>query len=193
MSIRPDRRWLTKQYLVLATITVVVALAAGILHLILALAGDDVDLGLAAAIIWGVAGGLVVVMWVISVPVLILWFRNLDYEVEKERIIIRKGVLSKIQQNIPLGMVTDFRLHRSLYDRFLAIGSLQIQTAGQSVNATGYEGKLSGLAEWDTLHDDLRGRIRAQVEPPERTSPDSGTTAILDEVRAIRRILERAG
>ena len=33
--IRPDRRWRTKQYLVLATITAITAIAAGALHLIL--------------------------------------------------------------------------------------------------------------------------------------------------------------
>ena len=104
--------------------------------------------------------GIELVMWLIAVPILVLWHKHLSYAIEPERIVIRKGILSRIQQNIPFSMVTDFRLQRSLYDRALGIGSIQVQTAGQGVTGAGYEGKLAGLADWDDLHEDLRRRSR---------------------------------
>lgn len=191
MKIEPDRRWLTKQYLVLATVTLLLALVAGATHLPIVLAADEVDTGLVAAIVWGVAGGLTVLLWAIFVPALILWFRNLEFVIESDKIVIRKGILTKIQQNIPLTMVTDFRLQRTLYDRALGIGSIQIQTAGQSATGTGYEGKLAGLEDWENLHEDLRSRIRSDGHRDKESAPatDMGA-AILDELRHIRRVLE---
>lgn len=190
MRIEPNRRWLTKQYLVLATVTLLLVLIAGATHLPIVLAADDVDTGLVAATVWGVTGGLAVLMWAISVPALILWFRNLEYVIETNKIVIRKGIITKIQQNIPFQMVTDFRLQRTLYDRTLGIGSIQIQTAGQAATATGYEGKLAGLEDWERLHEDLRRRIRSDDQMYRRPGPESYADAILDELRHIRRVLE---
>lgn len=190
MKIEPDRRWLKKQLLVLLTITGALALIAGIIHLLIVIGADDVDTGLVAAIVWGITGGVAVLMWAIAVPVLMLWFRNLEYVIESDKIVIRKGILTKIQQNIPLTMVTDFRLQRTLYDRALGIGSIQIQTAGQGTTATGYEGKLAGLEDWARLHEDLRRRIRSDGHRDGDSGQATGMDAILDELRHIRRVLE---
>lgn len=187
-SITPDRRWLTKQYLVLATITAVAALAAGALHLILLLTLDESDRADAGLLIWGITGTVALVMWLIAVPILVLWHKNLSYAIEPQRIVIRKGILTRIQQNIPFSMVTDFRLQRSLYDRALGIGSIQVQTAGQGVAGSGYEGKLAGLEDWEALHEDLRGRIRGTTV----ATDDVDLRDILDEIREIRRVLEKS-
>lgn len=193
MLINPDRRWVTKQWLVFGTITALLALGAGIAHLIVELAVADRDVAsMAIVVIWLGVGAAVALMWLISVPIVLLWFRNLSYLVEEDKVIIRKGVLTKTQQNIPVNMVTDFRLQRTLYDRALGIGSILIQTAGQSANPTGYEGKLAGLSEWDDLHEDLRGRVRRGGTPrPEAVGPDP-LDDILGELRQIRRALEKS-
>lgn len=184
-TITPDRRWLTKQYLVLATVTAVTALSAGILHLILVLTLDEADRADLGLVIWGITGAVALAMWVIAVPIIVLWHRNLEYAIESQRIVIRKGILTRIQQNIPFSMVTDFRLHRSLYDRALGIGSIQVQTAGQGVAGAGYEGKLVGLETWADRHEDLRGRIRGTAP----STDEVGLKDILDELREIRRVL----
>jgi uncharacterized membrane protein YdbT with pleckstrin-like domain len=113
---------------------------------------------------------------------------------------LHKGILTKVQKNIPYRAVTDFILHRSLYDRFLGIASIRIQTAGQSQTATGYEGNIAGLVEWDDLHKNLREKLRTLHPVSESLGikepfPSShGThvlTQILDELRAIRKALEK--
>lgn len=195
MPVRPDRRWITKQWLVLSTITAFAALAAAIAHAVVRLAtepGTGVDAAVTA--IWASFGGVVALSWAITVPAVLLWFKNLDYEIEPDKVIIRKGILTKTQQNIPMRMITDFRLQRTLYDRFLGIGSIQIQTAGQSQTATGYEGKLAGLEAWADLHEDLRSRLRHQPGSSAVSEPRAPGTddihALLEEVQAIRRVLE---
>jgi len=189
--VSPDRRWLTKQYLVLGTIILLLAMVSGITHVLVAAFAEVDDMQLFTVILWGVAGGMAALMLIISVPAVILWFHRLEYVVEDDKIIIRKGILTKIQQNIPMAMVTDFRLRRTLYDRFLGIGSIQIQTAGQSTTATGYEGKLAGLLAWSELHEDLRRRIKRRGGDEPAGLDDSGDVRlILEELREIRHVLE---
>ena len=138
-------------------------------------------------------------MWGISAPIIILWIKNLSYYIEDDRITIYKGILTKQQQNIPYRAITDFILHRSLFDRFLGIGAIRIQTAGQSRTATGYEGQLSGLVEWDDLHQQLRGKLKPlhpiaeATTVAEKTTPissDEKLQQILEELKAIRKVLE---
>ncbi len=194
MPVLPDRRWITKQWMVLLTITALSALTAGITHLIVRLAAEpSQEADLALAVVWSVMGGLVALMWLIAGPAVLLWFKNLTYVIEDDKVIIRKGILTKIQQNIPMRMITDFRLHRTLYDRFLGIGSIQIQTAGQSQTATGYEGKLAGLGTWSDLHEDLRSRLRDERMATRAVAPTlteaEDIHALLEEVKAIHRVL----
>ena len=89
-----------------------------------------------------------------------MWVKNLKYFIESDRIRIHKGILTKIQQNIPYRAITDFQLHRSLYDRFLGIGSIRIQTAGQTQTPTGYEGNLAGLVDWNDQMIELRKFVK---------------------------------
>lgn len=191
MQIVPDRRWLTKQWLIYATITFLAALAAGIAHLVVALAApDQAEAATAIGIVWLSVGGAVVAMWAIAVAIVLLWYRNLEYLIEEDKVIVRKGILTKTQHNIPFEMVTDFQLQRTLYDRALGIGSILIQTAGQSANPTGYEGKLAGLDDWDDLHEDLRRRLRRERSTPAADSESGALEELLGEVRRIRLVLE---
>lgn len=194
MLVNPDRRWVTKQWLVFGTITGLLVLGGAIAHFVIDLTvADRDDASLAIMIVWLGVGGAVALMWLIAVPIVLLWFRNLSYLVEEDKVIIRKGVLTKTQQNIPINMVTDFRLQRTLYDRALGIGSILIQTAGQSANPTGYEGKLVGLTDWDGLHEDLRRRIRPRTARARETLSTDPLDEILGELREIRRVLETSG
>jgi uncharacterized membrane protein YdbT with pleckstrin-like domain len=198
MEIKPHKNLLVKQWLVLLTITLLIALLGVALQLLVPL-GEGVTSSQVAVILWPITIGTIFLMWVISVPIIILWIKNLTYFIEEERITIYKGILTKVQQNIPYRAITDFILHRSLYDRFLRIGSIRIQTAGQSKNVTGYEGQLAGLARWEDLHQQLRGKIK-NLHPiaeattvAEKTIPlssDDKLEKILEELKAIRKVLE---
>jgi putative membrane protein len=159
MQIKPDKKLITKNWLTLLTTSVLIVIAGILCHILIPLSPKATSAQV-GAIVWPIAIAAIVLMWLIGVPVVILWVKNLSYHIEDERVTIHKGILTKIQQNIPYRAVTDFMLHRSLYDRFLGLASIKIQTAGQGQSATGYEGKLSGLTDWDSLHAELRDKIK---------------------------------
>ena len=133
-----------------------------------------------------------------QIHILILWIKNLGYYIDEDRITIHKGILSKIKQNVPYRAITDFQLHRSLYDRALGIGSIRIQTAGQKPNPTGYEANLAGLVGWDELLEQLRDKVK-QLYPQANisTTESSGLTekeifnSILEELREIKNLLAK--
>ena len=93
-------------------------------------------------------------------------------------------------------------LHRSIYDRWLGIASLRIQTAGQSsTQATlGYEGNLAGLLEWEELLHDLQEIVKKyhqtdHLDSARDKSLKAGNEEILEqilrELKAIRKGLEK--
>jgi len=195
MEIKPDKKLITKSWLTMLTVSLITILFACLLHIIPAL-DSDVNLSEFSFYIWRIVIGLIILAWIICVPIVILWIKNLSYIIEEDKIVIHKGILTKIKQNIPYRMITDFMLERTLYDRWLGIGSIKIQTAGQSQNQTGYEGKLSGLINWDDLHEKLReslsenrvtGKIAKQAEEIDADAMEN----ILIELKKISKILEK--
>ncbi len=200
MEIRPDPKLLSKHWLSLATISCLIVLVTLVLYYGLPLLKDELDPRLFGVVIWTICGSAILLLWVISVPLIALWVRNLSYRIVEDKVIVHKGILTKVQQNIPFRMITDFRLHRSLYDRWLGIASMQVQTAGQSGSGTGYEAHLAGLLEWRELHERLRRRIEV-LQPQEHAAAsapgvaaageDSVFPAMLEELRRIRGLLER--
>ena len=87
-----------------------------------------------------------------------LWINNLTYVIKGNSITIYSGIFTKIEQNIPNKKVTDFVLYRNLLDRFLGIGSIKVQTAGAS-GESGFEGVIDGLADYESIHKELRERL----------------------------------
>lgn len=198
MEIKPHKKLLVKQWLVLLTISVFLALIAIALQFLIPLE-EGVTSSQVTIILWPITIGIILLMWAISAPIITLWIKNLTYYIEDDRITIFKGILTKQQQNIPYRAITDFILHRSLYDRFLRIGTIRIQTAGQARTATGYEGQLSGLIQWDDLHQQLRNKLKNLHPIAESTTVAENATQllsddklqqILEELKAIRNVLE---
>jgi len=197
MEIKPNKKLFTKQLYVLLTISFLVLLVAVILQITIPL-NPKVSASRVAAILWPIAFGIIILFWLIAVPIIKLWIKNLSYYIDEDRITIHKGILSKIKQNVPYRAITDFQLHRSLYDRFLGIASIKLQTAGQSPTATGFEAKLSGLIDWDNLLEQLRAKVK-RLYPSSVTLETTNSTAndnallekILEELKGIRNALEK--
>ncbi len=197
MDIIPDRKLIIKQWYILITISILAVLLAGCILLLIRIV--DGYLPISTQFLVGlITIGLIVLMWLITVPLVMLWIRNLSYRIADDRITNYKGILTKVQQNIPYRAVTDFMLQRTLFDRWLGIGSICIQTAGQSQNASGYEGKLSGLIDYTNLHQQLRDKLK-QLHPvseavttaePVNADNASLLSQILVELRKIRKSLE---
>lgn len=197
MEIKPDKILLKKQWYLLLTISFFVTLLALLLQILIPIS-PRVTSGQVAVILWPIIVGIILLLWIISAPILIFWIKNLGYYIDEDRITIHKGILSKIKQNVPYRAITDFQLHRSLYDRLLGIGSIRIQTAGQRPGATGYEANLAGLVEWDNLLEQLRGKVKKLYTQEVSSTADSSgliekeiLNTMLKELREIKNLLAK--
>ena len=195
-AIKPDLKFYRKCTWILFTISAVLVIAAAIIHLIISLSSGNME---AILIIWLVFIALVLLMWIISFPFIQLWIKNLSYLIYDDRVTIHQGILTKTVKNIPFRAITDFALERTIYDRILGIGAIKIQTAGQSISASGYEGKLSGLIDYEPLHADLREKIKhlhpisesVTTKEPVNNSDESILSQILSELKEIKKNLEK--
>ncbi|MEE9463081.1 MAG: PH domain-containing protein [Bacteroidales bacterium] len=164
--LKPDRKYLIKGIWIFVTVSAIFALLAAIIHLIVYLVDGDMQ---ASEILWIVILAIILALWVIGYTILYFWYKNLEYRIYEDRVCIHKGILTKTQQNIPFRAITDFALVRTLYDRFLDIGSIKIQTAGKHISSSSqYEGNLAGLINYEQLHTELRERVK-------KLHPVSGT------------------
>ena len=158
-TIKPDKKFYKKCLYILSTISVLTLVPIILLFALYIFFNDPEfkEISTVLSIIWIIAQ---VLLWAISIPIIKLWIKNLEYIIQDDRITIHKGILTKTQQNIPYRSVTDFALKRTIYDRFLGIGSINIQTAGQSQSASGYEGSLIGLIDYENLHSEMKEKLK---------------------------------
>ena len=196
-AIKPDKKYQTAQLLILSVLSSLIIIGAVVLNIIIYLeAGSDSD---GIMVIWLLCLGLISIMWIVSFPLIYLWIKNLSYFIHDDRITIQSGIITKKEQNIPCRSITDFVLERGPFDRILGIGTIKIQTAGQSTSATGYEGSLSGLLDYEPLHADLREKLKSLHPISEsittsesvKQSDDSVLVQILEELKEIRRNTEK--
>jgi uncharacterized membrane protein YdbT with pleckstrin-like domain len=195
-SLVPDKKYFTKSIWILLTISLFTIIVLFIIHSIVKLTDGSPD---AIILIWSIGILAILVTWLFSLPIIYLWIKNLSYTIRDDRVTIHKGILTKTQQNIPFRAITDFALQRSIYDRVLGIGSIKIQTAGQTTHPSGYEGSLSGLLEYEDLHTELRNKIEVlhptseslTTREPGKRSSDHVLELILTELKDIKKMIEK--
>ena len=196
-AIKPDKKYYIAQLLVLSVLSSFIIIGAVVLNVIIYLEEGSNSDGI--MIVWLLCLGLISIMWIVSFPLIYLWIKNLSYFIHDDRITIQSGIITKKEQNIPYRSITDFVLARGPFDRILGIGTIKIQTAGQSTSATGYEGSLSGLLDYEPIHTDLREKLKSLHPISEsittsesvKQSDDSLLAQILEELKEIRRNTEK--
>jgi uncharacterized membrane protein YdbT with pleckstrin-like domain len=73
--------------------------------------------------------GLVLVLWWVVVPYLRWW--TTTYTITNRRLITRSGILNKTGTDLPLNRIHEVSSERSLLDRMLGCGTLNISTAAE--------------------------------------------------------------
>ena len=151
-SLKPDKLYLKKQIYILLLVTVIVYIFFTPYCLFILGEKDSGSL----VLILGSIGWLVLCFFILFFTK--LWINNLSYIIKDSSITIYKGIFTKIEQNIPDNKVTDFVLYRDLFDRFLGMGSIKVQTAGAS-GQSGFEGVLNGILDYEKVHTNLREKL----------------------------------
>ena len=149
------------------------------------------------AVIAVVANMLWIVPAVLAIPP---YYRSIRYELHSEEVIVRIGIITKSVKHVPFRTVTNIKMSRGPLDRLLGTGTLDIETAGMSGQG-GAEQSLVGLTDVESVYEQVaavlhrfHGGMAANQaeEDPLRVAGDEAPSAILVELQAIRRAVERA-
>lgn len=136
-----------------------------------------------------------------------LYFRyhTLRYKLDAEGVSAKWGILFRREVYVTYRRIQDIHVTRNLFERWLGIGKVEIQTASGSSSA---ELTLEGMVEYEAVRDHLYSKMRgargeAQPEPSPAHPPVPAAAAdgevvsllreIRDEVQAARRALESGG
>ena len=86
-------------------------------------------------------------------------YHTLRYRIDAEGISASWGVLFRREIHLTYKRIQDIHVNRSIVERWLGIGRVELQTASGSSSA---ELVLEGMTEYEGLRDFLYGRMRGQ-------------------------------
>jgi membrane protein YdbS with pleckstrin-like domain len=116
--------------------------------------------GAAGASIGFIVAVLINLAWLIPALLIIPpYYRNLQYEIHDDEVIVRAGVITKTVKHVPFRTVTYLEVKQGPFDRLFGIGTLNIQTAGMS-GQSGAEESLRGLANFQEVYDQVAAVLR---------------------------------
>jgi len=125
-----------------------------------------------------------------------LYFRyiTLRYRFDKEGVSVSHGLLWRRESYLTYARIQDIHVSRNIFERWLGLGTVQIQTASGSSSA---EESIVGVKEFNAIRNFLYARMRghklkAATEPAsaESSTVDELLKGIRDELRAIRELVE---
>jgi uncharacterized membrane protein YdbT with pleckstrin-like domain len=189
----PNSKYQFKLMLVITLIGFLVLLGTGIISVLISL--DDPGAGL---VVFGITFLALAIYWVVGMLISVPYFRSLRYEIQDDEVIVNVGIITHSVKHVPYRTVTNITVKRDIFDRwFFNLGTLTIQTAGMS-GQSGAEESLAGLDNVQEVYElvvtELR-RFRGAMSPTtvQEELPSDGSGALLDEVQAIRKLLEKSG
>jgi uncharacterized membrane protein YdbT with pleckstrin-like domain len=197
LHIRPSKSYLRKQW-VSFTITALLVVLVGYLFGLLVGIDEGLEVTIAITIYAALAAAL---FWITAMILSVFYYRSLSYEIQDDEVIVRVGIVTKSVKHVPYRTVTNISIKRGILDRFMFdIGTLNIQTAGMS-GTTGAEQSLVGLEDVHGVYEDVVKKLHAfrgamspttaEDNAESRAVPDNVMNEMLEELRAIRRSMEK--
>ncbi len=197
LHIKPGKSYMRKlwvTYTIIALLTVLTGYFFGLLVGIDEGPGVTIEITIYTALIAGL-------FWITAVILSVFYARSLSYEIQDDEVILRVGIVTKSVKHVPFRTVTNISIKRGILDRFMFdIGTLNIQTAGMSGTA-GAEQSLVGLEDVHGVYDDVVKKLHAfrgamspmtaEEDTESRAVPDNVMNEMLEELRAIRRSIEK--
>ena len=122
-------------------------------------------------------------------------FKTLRYRFDAEGVSVAHGILWRKESYLTYARIQDIHVSRNIFERWLGLGKVEIQTASGSSSA---EESIEGVKEYNEIRNFLYARMRghrltagADAAPAAETgSADALLADIRDELRAIREHLE---
>lgn len=143
---------------------------------------------LRASLFWSTVGNLV---WALPLffgqwPV----FKRYRYELLDDEIVVHSGWIVQKVRHVPYRMVTNIEIRRGLLDRWLGIGNLSIDTAGNSDPNARPEAQLFGLADIDSVYEEVAGCLRAFDEAQQRQPWERNRRPVTEAMDAEEDVLQ---
>lgn len=144
-----------------------------------------------------VLGGL----WLVVFAFLVWWAgafaETASYRLTDDDVEYRRGIWWKKQSEVPYDRITNVDTNESPLQRFVGVGSVGLHTAGYA-SQTGAELTINGVTDYEAIKEQVLARVRerqpvAAEGAPTRTrsvDDEDSSTAMLDELRRIRLLLE---
>ena len=144
---------------------------------------------------------LVIVLMTGSTIISYIYTKTMSFSIYSNEIVVKKGVVNKTEKHVPFRTVTNISTRYGIFDKLFGIGTVEIETAGKSGQATGPEEKIEGINNYQNIRniilDELR-KFRSQyataTEVPEKSFSQSEIDpklTILQELREIKEILHQ--
>lgn len=109
---------------------------------------------------------------------------SLRYHIDEEGVGASWGVLFKKQVFLTYARIQDIHVSRSFLERWLGIGTVDIQTASGSASA---ELSITGIEFYDAMRDFLYSKMRgAKGEQPDGAASADSETEVLQLLQSIR-------
>jgi membrane protein YdbS with pleckstrin-like domain len=191
---RPDKKYLTKIYLEGLLIGLFFVATSGWLGYLI----GQSEFGHSMGGIGFLVGVLLNLLWIIPTFALInRYYHSLHYEIHEDEVIMHVGVVTKTVKHVPFRTVTNIKVKQGPFDRLFSLGTIDIQTAGQS-GESGAEESLVGLSNFREVYNQIASTLRGfrsafsptQSEEDKVLSESETLDKLLDELQQIRKLIE---
>ena len=125
---------------------------------------------------------------------LLFRYLTLRYRFDKEGVAVSYGLLWRRESYLTYARIQDIHVSRNIFERWLGLGAVQIQTASGSSRA---EESIVGVKEFNEIRNFLYARMRghklkagAESATTESSTVDELLMGIRDELRAVRELVE---
>ena len=114
---------------------------------------------------------------IVLLPYRFFRYKTLHYVFDSEGLTVRWGLLFRREVSLTYARIQDIHLVSNVFERWLGLGRVQIQTASGQASA---EVTIEGLPDFEAVRDELYRRMRgARGQHPSASIPAARTAAAL--------------
>ncbi|PWI48464.1 hypothetical protein CEE45_06150 [Candidatus Heimdallarchaeota archaeon B3_Heim] len=167
---KPRTNFLYKQFLYIISVFVAVTVSIyGFAGLITFFSSMDVDPEADQFTRWITTNSAALTTWylvicgiimIVVAIIAIYYVRGIEYYIGDREVVVKKGIINKMEKHVPFRTITNISSRYGLYDRIFGIGTVQIETAGKSGTKMGPEEKIEGIDNYFEVRDQILEVLR---------------------------------